>query len=111
MSSNQSSNYKTNDAIDIFCFVKGLVERKDFGDDSLISNLIKYVKESQIRDCYKRIINLINMNVEDSSNVQYQKLQLEASILKEKYSMLHSLYIPFIPNVMSTILHDTFKLS
>ena len=51
------------------------------------------------------------MIVEDSSSVQYQKLQLEDSILKEKYPMLHSLCIPFIPNVMSTILHDTFKLS
>ena len=85
MSSNQSSNYKTNDAIDIFCFVKGLVERKDFGDDFSISNLIKYVRESQIRYCYKRIINLIHINVEDSSNVQYQQLQLENTILKEKH--------------------------
>ena len=51
------------------------------------------------------------MNAEDSSNVQYQKLQLEDSILKEKYPMLHSLYIPFIPNVMLTILHEIFKLS
>ena len=51
------------------------------------------------------------MNMEDSSNVHYQKLQLEDSILKEKYPMLHSLRIPFIPNVMSTILHEIFKLS
>ena len=84
-SSNQSSNSKTNDDVNSFRFVKGLVKRKDFGDDSSISNLIKYVKESQIRYCYKRIINLINMNVEDSSNVQYQQLQLENTILKEKY--------------------------
>ena len=83
MSSNQSSNSKTNDDINTFRFVKDLVERKDFGDDSSISNSIKYVKESQIRDCYKRIINLINMNVEDSSNVQYQKLQLEDTIIKK----------------------------
>ena len=46
------------------------------------------------------------MNVEDSSNVQYQNLQLEDSILKEKYPMLHSLRISFIPNAMSTILHE-----
>ena len=42
------------------------------------------------------------MNVEDSSNAQYQKFQLEDSILKETYLMLHSLHVPFIPNVMST---------
>ena len=46
MSPNQSSNSKTNDDINIFRFVNDLVERKDFGDDSPISNLIKYVKES-----------------------------------------------------------------
>ena len=45
VSSNQSSNYKTNDDINSFRFVKDLVEHKDFGDDSSISNLIKYVKE------------------------------------------------------------------
>ena len=45
-------------------------------------NLIKYVKETQITDCYNRMIKLINMNIEDSSNVQYQKLQIDDSILK-----------------------------
>ena len=51
------------------------------------------------------------MNVEDSSNVQYQNLQIEDTILKEKYPMLHSLHISFISNAMSTILHEIFKLS
>ena len=51
------------------------------------------------------------MNVEDSSNVQYQKLQIEDTILKEKYLLLHFLHTPFIPNVMSTILLEIFKLS
>ena len=69
MSSNQSSNSKTNDDINTFRFVKDLVKRKYFEDDPSINNLIKYVKESQIRDCYKRIIHLINMNIEDSSNI------------------------------------------
>ena len=86
VSSNRSSNSKTNDNVNVnvntFRFVKDLVKRKDFGDNSSISNLIKYVKEWQIRDCYKRIINLININVEDPSNVQYQKLQMEDAILK-----------------------------
>ena len=50
MSSNQLSNSKTNDNINSFRFVKALVERKDFGYDSSIRNLIKYVKKSQIRD-------------------------------------------------------------
>ena len=111
MSSNQLSNSKTNDNINSFRFVKALVERKDFGYDSSIRNLIKYVKKSQIRDWYKIIINLINMNIEDSSNVQYQNLQIEDTILKEKHQMLHSLHNPFISNVMWTILHVIFKLS
>ena len=51
------------------------------------------------------------MNIEDSNNVQCQKFQLEDSNLKERYPMLHSLHIPFIPNAMSTILHEIFKLS
>ena len=42
VSSNQSSNSKTNYDINTFRFVKDLVERKD---DSSISNLIKYVKK------------------------------------------------------------------
>ena len=58
VSSNQSSNSKTNDDFNTFRLVKNLVERKDFGDDSSISKLINYVQESQIRVCYKRIINL-----------------------------------------------------
>ena len=45
-------------------------------------NLIKHVKETQITDYYNRMIKLINMNIEDSSNVQYQKLQIDDSILK-----------------------------
>ena len=45
VSSNQSSNSKINDDVNSLRFVKDLVERKDFGDDSSISNLIKYVKE------------------------------------------------------------------
>ena len=109
VSSNKSSNSKTYDDVNTFGFVKDLVERKYFEDNTSISNLIKYVKESQIRDFYKRIINLINMNVENSSNVQYQKLQIEDTILKEKYSILDSLRIPLIPNVMSIILHEIFK--
>ena len=91
--SNQSSNSKTYDDFNTFGYVKDLVENKDFEDNISISNLIKYAKESLIRNCYKRIINLINMNVEDPSNVQYQKLQIEDTIFKEKYSILHSLYI------------------
>ena len=40
MSSNQSSNFKSNDDVNSFRFVKDSVERRDFGDDSSISNLI-----------------------------------------------------------------------
>ena len=36
-------------------------------------NLIKHVKETQITDCYNRIIKLINMYIEDPSIIQYQK--------------------------------------
>ena len=38
VSSNQSSNSKINDDINTFRFVKDLIERKDFGDDSSISD-------------------------------------------------------------------------
>ena len=48
-------------------------------------NLIKHVKETQITDCYNKIIKFINTNIEDSSNVQYQKLQIADSISKDKY--------------------------
>ena len=74
-------------------------------------NLIKYVKETQITDCYNGIIKLINVNIEDSSNVQYQKLHIDDSMLKEKYPLLYSLKIQFISHVMSTILYEIIKLS
>ena len=72
-------------------------------------NLIKYIKETEISDCNKRLLNLIN--VEGSSNVSYEKLQVEENELKNNYHMLHSLHIPVIPNVISTILQEIFKLS
>ena len=45
-SSNQSSNSKVGDDVSSFIFVKDLDNRKDFGIDSLIMNLIKHVKET-----------------------------------------------------------------
>ena len=74
-------------------------------------NLIKYTKEKEISDCNKRLINLINMNVEGSSNIQYEKLPIEETILNEKYPMIHYLHFPIIPNIMSTILYDIYQLS
>ena len=43
-SSNQSSNYKADDDVSSFLFVKYLVIRKDFGYDSSIIDLMKHVK-------------------------------------------------------------------
>ena len=104
-----SSNSKTDDDASSFRVVKDLINRTTFGDDSSIMNLIKYIKETEISDCNKRLLNLIN--VEGSSNVSYEKLQVEETELKNNYPMLHSLYIPVIPNVISTILQEIFKLS
>ena len=104
-----SSNSKTDDDDSSFRVVKDLINRTTFGDDSSIMNLIKYIKETEISDCNKRLLNLIN--VEGSSNVSYEKLQVEETELKINYPMLHSLHIPVIPNVISTILQEIFKLS
>ena len=41
------------------------------------------MKDTQITDCYNKIIKMININIEDSSIVQNQKLQIDHSILKE----------------------------
>ena len=79
---NPSSNSKADDDVSSFLFLKDLVNRKDFGTDYFIINLIKHVKETKITDCYNRIIKLMNMNIEDSSNIQYQKLQIDDSMLK-----------------------------
>ena len=43
--------------------MKDLTSRTGFGDDSSIMNLIKHIKETEISDCNKILINLINMNV------------------------------------------------
>ena len=51
------------------------------------------------------------MNVEGSSNVSYERLPVEGTELKNDFPMLHSLHIPVIPNVVSTILQEIFKLS
>ena len=71
-----------------------LVSRSYFGDDSSIMNLIKYIKETEISDYNKRLINLSNMNDEGSYNIQYKKLPGEEKKIKEKYPMIHSLHIP-----------------
>ena len=51
------------------------------------------------------------MNIEDSSNVSYEKLLVEETELKNNYPLLHSLHIPVIPNIISTLLQEIFKLS
>ena len=91
--------------------MKYLVSRSGFDDDSSIMNLIKYIKETEISDCNKRLLNLIDMNVEGSSNVSYEKLLVEETVLKINYHLLHSLHIPVIPNVISTLSQKIFKLS
>ena len=104
-----SSNSKADDDASSFRVVKDLINRTSFGDDSSIMNLIKYIKETEISDCNKRLLNLIN--VEGSSNVSYERLPVEETELKNKYPMLHYLHIPVIPNVISTLLQEIFKLS
>ena len=70
-----SSNSKTDDDDSSFRVVKDLINRTTFGDDSSIMNLIKYIKETEISDCNKRLLNLIN--VEGSSNVSYESSKLK----------------------------------
>ena len=111
VSSSQSSISRVDDDNNTFRFVKDLVSRSGFGDDSSIMNLIKYIKESEISDYNKRLLNLIDMNVEGSSNVSYEKLLVEETVLKNNYPLIHSLHIPVIPNVISTLLQEIFKLS
>ena len=69
------------------------------------------MKETETSDCNKRLINLININVKGSSNIQYEKLPIEATILKKSYTTIHSLHIPIIPNIMSTIIYEKYQLS
>ena len=83
VSSRQSSICKTDNDNNKFRFVKDLINRIGFGDDSSIMNLIKYIKEMEISDCNKRLLNLIDMNVENSSNVSYEKLLVEKAELKK----------------------------
>ena len=71
VSSRQSSICKIDDDNNTFRIVKDLISRSDFGDDSSIMVLIKSIKEMQINDCNKILLNLINTNVEGSSNVSY----------------------------------------
>ena len=76
----QSSITRVDDDNNTFRFVKDLVSRSGFGDGSSIINLIKNIKDTEISDCNKRLINLININVKGSSNIQYEKLPIEATI-------------------------------
>ena len=78
-----------------FIFVKGLDNRPGFVSDSSIKNLIKHMKETQITDYYNKIIKMINMNIEDSSYVQYQEFQIDDSISKEKLSLVTFSSYPF----------------
>ena len=81
---NESPNSKADDDASSFRVVKDLVNRIGFGDDSSIMNLIKYIKETDISDCNKRLLNLIDMNIEGSSNVSYEKLLIEETVLKKQ---------------------------
>ena len=54
---------------------------------------------------------MMNMNVEGSSNVSYEKLPVEKNELKNSYPLIHSFHIPVIPHVISTLLQEIFKLS
>ena len=110
MTSSGSSNIKVDDDSSSFKVVKDLVKRKGFGDDSSIMNLIRYIKEIEINDCSKRLLKLINMDVDGSSNFSYERLLVEEKVLK-KNPLLHYLHIPIIPNVISTLLQEIFKLS
>ena len=111
MTSSGSSNIKVDDDSSSFKIVKDLVKRKGFGDDSSIMNLIRYIKEIEINDCSKRLLKLINMDVNGSRNFSYERLIVEEQVIKEKYPLLHNLHIPIIPNVISTLLQEIFKLS
>ena len=62
----ESSNSKADDDASLFRVVKDLINRTSFGDDSLIMNSIKYIKETEISDCNKRLLKLIDMNIEGS---------------------------------------------
>ena len=77
VSSIQSSLSRADDNNNTFRFMKDLVSRSSFGDDSSITNLIRYIKETDISDFNKILFNLINMNVERSSNIQYEMLLVE----------------------------------
>ena len=44
-------------------------------------DLIKYIKETEISDCNTILLNLIDMNVEGSSNISYEKLLVEETVL------------------------------
>ena len=92
MTSSGSSNIKVDDDSSSFKIVKDLVKRKGFGDASSIMNLIKYVKETEINDCNKILLNLIYMNVEGSSNVSYAKATVEETILKKLSFVAFSSY-------------------
>ena len=83
VSSRQSSICKIDDDDNTFRFVKDFISRSGFGNDSSIEVLIKSIKEMQINDCNKRLLNLINMNVEGSSNVSYERLPVEETELKK----------------------------
>ena len=111
MTSSGSSNIKVDDDSSSFKIVKDLVKRKGFGDDSSIMNLIRYIKETEINDCNKRLLKLINMDVDGSRNFSYERLIVEEQVIKKKYPLLHNLHIPIIPNVISTLLQEIFKLS
>ena len=86
------SNSKVDDDASSFRGVKDLINHTGFGDDSSIMNLIKYIKETEISDYNKILLNLIDMNVEGSSNVSYEKLLIEQTELK-KFILCYILFI------------------
>ena len=87
-----SSNAKAGDDASPFRVVKDLTNRTGFDDDSSIMILIKCIKETEISDCNKILLNLIDMNVEGSSNISYEKLVVEETVLKKLSLVTFSSY-------------------
>ena len=57
VSLSESSNSKADDDANSFRVVKDSVNSTGFGDDSSIMNLIKYIKETEISDCNKKLLS------------------------------------------------------
>ena len=91
--------------------VRCIINRKYLGNNSSlkVKEFIGFVKEIHINEYCDRLLNILKLNISNSSNYTYQNFDSKTE--RERSSLLSALNIPFIPYLISMFIYEIIKLS